>query len=158
MSGILSYELQLHVIRPTLQAIDLWSEAAENLLLGTAAQESHMGHYLTQVRGPALGIYQIEPATHHDVWDNFLKYHKPLADKVQQLLSPWNVADKDQALVNNLTYSSAIARIIYFRISKPLPAANDIAGLAAYWKQHYNTPRGKGKVEYFIKNYQELVL
>ncbi len=161
MSGILAHELQLHVIRPTLQEIGLWSEAAENLLLGTAAQESHMGRYLTQVRGPALGIYQIEPATHRDIWQSFLKYHARLREKVEQLLSPLNSLDeshKDQALIHNLAYSTAIARILYYRISKPLPSANDINGLAAYWKKYYNTPLGKGKVEEFVMNYQEQVL
>lgn len=62
-------QLRLYVIRPTLEKIELWSEAAENLLLGTTAQESHMGTYIKQVgKGPALGIYQMEPATHKDIW------------------------------------------------------------------------------------------
>ena len=64
MSGIKASELRQYVIRPTLKAINLWSIAAENLLLGTAAQESQLGHYLTQVKGPALGIYQIEQSVH----------------------------------------------------------------------------------------------
>lgn len=158
MNGILAHELQLYVIRPTLKAIGLWSESAENLLLGTAAQESQLGRYLTQVRGPALGIYQIEPATHLDVWNSFLKYNAKLASKVEQLLSPANSKKKDEALITNLAYSTAIARIIYFRISKSLPAANDVKGLAEYWKKYYNTPLGKGKIEEFIENYEEQVL
>jgi hypothetical protein len=55
--GIRSYDLRQYVIRPTLQRLGLWSLAAENLLLGTAAQESKLGYYLHQLEGPALGLY-----------------------------------------------------------------------------------------------------
>lgn len=158
MSGILAHELRLYVVRPTLQAINLWSEAAENLLLGTAAQESQLGRYLTQMRGPALGIYQIEPATHLDVWNNFLHNNATLCEKTLELLSPHNAKNKDPALITNLAYSTAIARTIYYRAPKTLPAANDIEGLAAYWKKYYNTPLGKGKTTEFISNYEEFVL
>jgi hypothetical protein len=158
MNGISASELQQHVIRPTLQAISLWSDAAEYLLLGTAAQESQLGYYLTQIHGPALGIYQIEPATHADVWQNYLEYQPYLAEKVQTLLSPFNTQDKDQALITNLAYSTAIARIIYYRVPQPLPAAYDLPGLAAYWKQYYNTPAGQGTVEEFMANYKEMLL
>ena len=69
--------LRLYIIRPTLQKINLWSEAAENLLLGTAAQESLLGTYLKQNgNGPALGIYQMEPNTHKDIWIHYLNYHE----------------------------------------------------------------------------------
>lgn len=158
MSGILARELQMHVVRPVLQAIGLWSEAAEYLLLGTAAQESNLGHYLAQSHGPALGIYQIEPATHADIWQNCLQYKPDLAEKVHALLSPFNTQDKDQALITNLAYSTAIARVIYYRIPKPLPAAYDLSGLAGYWKQYYNTPSGRGTVEEFMANYKEMLL
>ena len=56
-------DLRVEVIRPALRALDLWSPAAEDLVLGTAAQESGLA-YLRQIGGgPALGLWQIEPAT-----------------------------------------------------------------------------------------------
>ncbi len=158
MSGIKASELRQYVIRPTLKAINLWSIAAENLLLGTAAQESQLGHYLTQVKGPALGIYQIEPNTHKDVWKNYLKYQHELSDAISHLSSnrcTWEA--KESELITNLAYNTAIARVIYYRVPEALPDANDIAGLANYWKQHYNTHLGKGKVKEFIKHYEEWV-
>ncbi len=159
MSGILAIELRTHVIRPTLKKINLWSEAAENLLLGTCAHESQMGRYLTQVQGPALGIYQIEPNTHRDVWKNYLKFHHKQAEAIRSLASDrctWE--DKESELISNLAYSTAIARIIYYRTPKALPEANDVEGLAKYWKQYYNTKLGKGKVQDFIHHYEEYVL
>ena len=40
-------------------------------------------------------------------------------------------------------YATAVARLIYWRVPRPLPAASDLDGLAAYWKTHYNTAAGE---------------
>jgi hypothetical protein len=40
---------------------------AIQLLMGTAAQESHLGTYLKQINGPALGVFQMEPNTEIDI-------------------------------------------------------------------------------------------
>lgn len=118
-----------------------------------------MGRYLTQLQGVALGIYQIEPATHKDLWQNYLVRHSDLAAKIRSLASERSAwMDKNSELITNLAYATAIARIIYYRASEPLPHPNDIEGLAKYWKQHYNTPNGKGEIEDFIYHYKELAL
>lgn len=145
-------QLKLYVMVPTLAQIGLYSDSAVNLLLGTCAQESQLGTYLKQINGPALGIYQIEPNTHDDVWDNYLKYKGDLGGKVLAIDS----RDTNN-LITNLAYATAIARIIYLRAPDTLPAANDIEGLAKYWKQYYNTPNGKGCVADFIDNYKRYV-
>ena len=150
--SIRTEDLRLYVIRPTLEHLQLSSQAAENLLLGTAAQESQMGYYLHQLNGPALGIYQIEPATHQDVWQNYIDYRAPLSKKLLAL-----GAMRESSLVTNLSYATAIARIIYLRVNAPLPEADDIAGLAQYYKTHYNTVKGKATVEEFIANYQRYI-
>ena len=154
--GIRPAHLLEHVIRPTLGVIGLESEAAEQLLLGTAAVESRLGSYLVQVGGPALGIYQIEPATHRDVWESWLNYKKPLADRVRLTMTQGGIAD--EMLVGNLCYATAIARVIYRRRKEPLPQAGDLFGLAAYWKAHYNTHAGKGRIEDFVTTYRRMVL
>ena len=53
-------------------------------------------------------------------------------------------------------YATTIARLIYWRVPRPLPAASDLEGLAAYWKAHYNTAAGRGTVEHFLKATQVL--
>jgi hypothetical protein len=145
-------QLKIHVIVPTLVQIGLYSDAAVNLLLGTCAQESQMGTYLKQINGPALGIYQIEPATHKDVWENYLRYKKELSEKVLML-----GAQHDASLMINLAYTTAIARIIYLRAPEKLPAENDISELANYWKKYYNTLLGKGSTTDFITNYKRYI-
>lgn len=152
------------VVRPTLQHLGLHSVAAETLLLGTALAESRL-QYLQQIGGgPALGVYQVEPATHRDVFANFLVYRTPLRHCVFTLSSgrPKTAIEAngttvmvphDHELIGNLAYATAIARLVYFRQKSPLPAAEDLQGLGAYWKQHYNTYRGAGTVEKFVEIY-----
>lgn len=145
-------QLKLFVIIPTLCQIGLYSDAAVNLLLGTCAQESQMGTYLKQINGPALGIYQIEPNTHDDIWDNYLRYKPDLAAKILAI-----DARGTNNLVVNLAYATAIARVQYLRAPTALPAANDINGLALYYKKYYNTANGAATAAEFINNYQKYI-
>lgn len=152
--------LKLHVVRPALQRIGMWSSAAENLVMGTAMQESAL-RYLAQLSGPALGLWQIEPATHRDVWENYLRHRPGVARSVLEAgcvraadASPWAV--DDDVLTYNLRYAAAICRVIYRRVPTPLPKANDWPGLAQYWKQHYNTYLGAGQQAEFIAGLSRL--
>ncbi|MBO9493858.1 hypothetical protein J7438_07130 [Thalassotalea sp. G20_0] len=159
--GILASDLRINVIQPVLKSIGLYSLAAENLLLGTAVQESLCGKHLVQVQGPALGIYQIEPDTHDDAWQNYLNFRHELAGKVRGFASSdfdQSSENRHQELVLNLGYATAIARIVYYRKPEALPDdPNDIEALARYWKKHYNTPLGKGTTEEFVRNYKDFV-
>lgn len=144
------------LIEDVLQGLGLHSPAAVNLLLGTAAQESRFGTYLHQVGGgPALGVFQMEPATERDIWDNYIKYKPSL---VQEIAATTGATGPGLHLRWNLAYQIAMARVHYLRQPGSLPADNDVPGLAAYWKQHYNTPQGAGSVEKFEENYRRYVL
>ena len=151
--GIKAEHLREYVIRPTLKRLGLWSQSAENLLMGTVAQESKMGYYLHQLRGPAVGIFQIEPATHDDVWEHYLDYREELGDKISEL----TYLPTSDSLIHNLAYSTAIARIVYLRAPEALPVAEDLPGLARYWKKYYNTQAGRGTERQFINSYEEYV-
>lgn len=150
-------QLREYVIRPTLEYLGLWSPEAESLLLGTAAQESHMGHYLHQVRGPAVGIYQMEPATHQDIWTHYLAGKPQLSSKVRSLAAyRWHTSFIPAIEMHgNLAYATAIARVFYLRKPDALP--KDLAGWAEYWKRHWNTHLGAGTEEQFIENYRRYV-
>lgn len=148
--------LRQHVIRPACEAIGLHSPAAEELLLGTACQESKCGTFLKQLGvGPALGIFQMEPATYKDLWANFLSGRPELAQKLR-----WMAPDHDEQpphaaeMVWNLRYAAAMARVHYYRVKDPLPAAGDIAAQAAYWKRFYNTPKGAGTEAEYLNNWR----
>ncbi len=159
ISGIHPDHLLRYVVRPTLEALGLASSAAERLLLGTAAHESGLGRYLRQVNGPALGIYQMEPATHDDIWRHWLPAYPQLRDQVRAWAADCAVAypPADQ-LVWDLRYATAMARLHYRRVRDPLPDADDIAALAAYWKTHYNTVRGRGDPQQYVRAWANLVV
>ena len=147
--GLDPQQLRELVIRPTLQRLGIWSNAAEELVLGTAIQESGL-HYLRQMGGgPALGLWQMERATHDDIWTNFLHYRTKLGLNV---LGPYPKPDHNR-LVWDLAYACALCRVHYLRCSEALPQTGDVEAQAAYWKAWYNTPLGKGTVEQYIDNW-----
>lgn len=149
-------QFRARVIRPTLDHLGMHSLAAELLLVGTALVESRLT-YLTQIGGgPALGLFQIEPETHDDVWRNFLAFRDRLAAQVEVLAAPWPA--REQQLVTNPAYACAIARLVYWRAPEELPGPSDIAGLAGYWRRYYNTLHGKGREEDFVNIFKQYVV
>ncbi|MBF0098763.1 MAG: hypothetical protein HQM04_09680 [Magnetococcales bacterium] len=147
--GLNPQQFRTLIIRPTLRRLDLWSEAAEELLLGTAIQESAL-HYLQQMGGgPAMGLWQMERATHDDLWVNFLNGRTKLGLNV---LGPY-VKPEATRMVWDFSYACSMARIHYLRCPDALPPAGDIAGQAAYYKKHYNTNQGKATVEQYLDSW-----
>ncbi|MCG8004679.1 MAG: hypothetical protein JAY88_14665 [Candidatus Thiodiazotropha lotti] len=140
---------------PVLRGIGVWSPSAEALMMGTAAVESQMGRYLHQVGGPALGVMQMEPATHNDIIKNYLMHRQLLWRDVVQATGVDGVRLRN--LTTNLAYAVAMARLHYLRVPEPLPKHDDIVGLGSYWKEHYNTHLGKGTVDKFVDSYHQLV-
>lgn len=142
-----------YVIRPALEEVGLYSESAEQLLLGTACSESHLGTYLHQVKGPALGVFQMEPATHDDLWKNYLAYKSDLSEKIESLIPSrqWGFPDPE-LMVTDLRYAAIMARLLYRRSPLALPEADDWYGHAAMWKKVYNTHLGAGTEEKFIES------
>lgn len=145
------------LIERSLKAADLYSHSALNLLLMTAAQESHMTYLRQLHNGPALGIFQMEPATHDDIWSNFLRFKPSLGESILNI-SGLGFGPDVSSLEYNLVYAALMARMQYLRRPEPLPAADDIKGFAEYWKQWYNTPKGAGTVSEAVRNYQRFIL
>ena len=145
------------ILVPTLRAIDLYSESAVNLLLGTAVQESRLTYLKQKGGGPALGLFQIEPATLDDIYFRYLKREdkKELLGRVQQFTTAQDVRDQ---VIGNIPFAVVIARVRYLMVPEPLPAYDDLQALAGYWKKYFNSPAGKGEVHEFVENYNRYVL
>ena len=130
-----------------------FTEEAKTLLLMTAAHESHLGKYIKQVKGPALGIFQMEPATHEDHW----AYITPRAWLYDALCAMNLECDTDaSALEYNLKYAIVMARVHYYRKPEALPSSlskDYIQQLAEYAKKHYNTEEGKATPEEYSSDY-----
>jgi len=145
------------VIQPVLDQLGSSNRATEELLLGTAVQESLNFMYRAQTGGgPAKGYFQMEPNTHNDIWDNFLKYRTDLADKVLAFLSSPD-ADKIEELEHNDKYAAAMARVHYMRVPAALPKEGDVSAQAEYWKEYYNTHLGAGHPEEYVEKWEKYV-
>ena len=146
-------------IRRTLQAIDeltggkykLFSEAAVELLVGTALKESGGLRWRTQLSGgPARGLFQMERATHDDIWTNFLAYRPPLSDAIKRTFAPAEGALGFDQITQDDAYAALMARLKYLRVPAALPLAGDLQGQAGYWKTYYNTNLGKGTAAEYV--------
>jgi hypothetical protein len=162
-----SQDFLLGVIRPTLEYIAKHhpeirhDESVENLLLGTAVHESMGLDRLFQMGGgPALGVYQIEPATHESIWDNYLARKPKLASTIRGLASQRSFIESNKLLnrelVTNLAYATAIARLVYLPVPDQIP--DSLEEQAEYYKKHFNTPAGSATPEEYIENYRRFVL
>ena len=142
------------LITSVLKELNLYSGDSVNLLMGTAAQESHLGKYRKQLGGgPALGIFQMEPATFNDIVNNYLRYKPELASRIERVARISRFKAED--IENNDLLAICMARVHYLRVKEAIPS--DLEGWARYWKRYYNTPLGKGTEEEFIANYKRLV-
>ncbi len=144
------------LISTVITGIALYSPAAEELLLGTAAVESDFGTNLMQLGGgPGTGVFSIEPNTEHDIWINHLRYRPERTALVAGISGvtgpdPW-------ALRVNLAYQIVIARLKYRMISEPLPLFDDLQAQARYWDDHYNANPVKGFPAEYVAKYRRYV-
>lgn len=145
--------------RNACKTLGAWSPAAEDLLVGTAIQESALKYTRQLGGGPALGYWQMEPATHDDIWRNYLAFRLPLVTKIEQLLPASGPVLSSQAirldaLEHNPAYGAAMARLKYLRSPLALPLVGDLAGYAKAWKTIYNTGGGAGTEQEFILHWK----
>ncbi|WP_040509081.1 hypothetical protein [Gluconobacter morbifer] len=158
MTGLDVGQLKHLVVEPALAALGLGGEAAANLLTGTALAESR-GRYVQQLGGgPALGLWQMEPATHDDCWENFLRY--PVGRPFGSILEGMMAHDLPHSvqMMTNLRYACGMARIRFYRVGAPLPSIRDAGALSHYHKLYYNTAAGAADAESNIPFFQQAVL
>lgn len=148
-------ELALHVVKPTLDQIGLNQPGALELVVGTALVESGLTH-LMQVGGPAIGLWQMEPATFKDCFNNFLVYHQDLEQKVRYLGLNNGLNDPNQ-MAGNLFLGAAMCRIKYLRSPAALPAPSDAAGMAHLHKTVYNSALGAANEAVNIPRFQTVI-
>lgn len=123
------------------------SDSADLLSLCTAAIESDCGYYIKQVNGPALGIWQMEPATFVD-----LHCHSDAlveGSPISCLFSGFEVVSISLPnLYLSPMYACAMARLKYSMDPNPLPEVTgnckvDERAFYDYYKRVYNTELGK---------------
>lgn len=145
----------------------------ENLLLGTAAQESNfLNIYRDQAGGgPGRGLFQIELDTHDDLWDSYFSVSTVRGNLIKEnYLQGEEPTEYD--LKYNDRYGAAIALNYYVRVFDNYDQGKDFnyfedvladvdpddpAELANIWKLHYNTSSGAGTEQNFIDNWDRYI-
>lgn len=155
MTGLNLTQFKSLIVRPALDAVNLGGDKAVNLITGTCLAESSLA-WLQQISGPALGIAQMEPATHDDCWNNYLRHNQDLANRILATCGLSGLPDAS-IMVWNLRYAVLMARVKYLRVQAPLPAATNATALSVYHKRHYNTALGKADASANVALFQKAV-
>lgn len=158
--GIYASDLRELIVKPYLKGLGEYSEVAENLLLGTAAQESRMGlHcYCEQTKG--FGLYRITAEKHVELWDTYLVLFPDLASQQRGLASQQQfLKNPHSELVTNLAYTTGMAWMIYRRAGVDTSKSLDCAALAQLWAAHFdNGTHSMRNADDFIQTYRKLVM
>lgn len=153
------------VVRPALKALGLpGGPVAEKLVFATGLQESDGFRYIHQLgKGPALGLFQIEPATLMDTLRRAHEDHLLRLDAYRPGVLPVNRFDPER-IVADLGLAAACCRLVY--LMKPftgwtIPSyvadrlrttAEDWC--AGTWKRWYNSPQGAGTEGAFLDKWR----
>jgi hypothetical protein len=146
-----------YVVRPALAALNLPgnSRAEEMLVMGTAAKESGFDAIRQIGGGPALSLWQIEPATARDA----LERASPAALKgLMRFAGMGGGMAVIEDLPGNLYLGAALCRLIYYLKPFAMPTTPTPAALAYIWKQFYNSPQGAGTEAEFLESWRRFGL
>lgn len=146
------HQLKELIIKPALLDLIMFSDDAMELLVFTCAVESDGGTYLKQIKGPALGIYQMEPSTYNDIWENYIKNKRDLSLLMATSFDCSLIPNEDR-LIYDLRFATVMARIHYARVKEPLPSKDNLDGLWNYYKQYYNSSEGAAHNQQTIQKY-----
>tara|TARA_R100000234_G_scaffold3291_3_gene2738 strand:- start:900 stop:1346 length:447 start_codon:yes stop_codon:yes gene_type:complete len=137
------------IIEWSLKEMDLYSEDAVDLVYKTGNAETGYRHLKQMGGGPAIGFWQVEPATLIDIIDNYVKYRPKLEKRLKSL--GFDKRDMEVRVMSNLALQAAFCRLKYRRDKYPLPKAGDLKAQAECWKRVYNTHLGKGTIKHFME-------
>jgi hypothetical protein len=121
----------------------LWSNEAIELLLLTAAQETHCGRWLWQnIDVPAAyGLYQMEEVGYQQATQYLVRFVPTYR------IPPY------RHIIWNHGAATFLARAYYASWPEPLPETNDVLAIARYYKKYWNTVDGAATVESAIEKY-----
>ena len=137
------------IIEWGLKEMDLYSEDAVDLVYKTGNAETGYRHLKQMGGGPAIGFWQVEPATLIDIMDNYVKYRPKLEKRLISL--GFDRRDIEVRVMSNIALQAVFSRLKYKRDKYALPKSSDLEAQAKYWKRVYNTHLGKGTIEHFME-------
>jgi len=137
----------------------LYSPEAVELMLKTGAVESGYSALKQYPSGPACSYWQVEPKTAFDVFSSYLLYRPEFRMAIVKACNIPEVygtklpseAECREMLTTNIAFAICMARLVYYRVPKPLPKLGKSRAQAEYWLKHYNAG-GKGSIEKFLES------
>ena len=153
-------QLRDYIIKPSLQLINMYSEGSEELLVAICAQESSGGRYLKQIGGPALGIFQMQPSTHDNIWTKYLlnsDKEKTINTLGYTVLKGcrYIISPPAEVMIHNLYYATMMARCFWLGFEGLIPDKNDLDGIWDIYKEYWNTEDGAAIQSKFFSSYYE---
>jgi hypothetical protein len=148
------FQFEEFIVAPALNIMQMYSKSAVELMKFTCATESLGGTYVKQIKGQALGIFQMEPATYTDLWHNAIFHNCKNMSLLSMHFRNPNLHDFER-MVYDLRYAAVMCRLQYARFNEALPHEDDITGLWEYYKKYWNTEEGKATKDKSIKHYLE---
>lgn len=153
--GMNKLHLQNSVALPMLKQIPSgYSTEALNAFMMCVAHESKRGEYLRQINGPALGLIQMEPATHNStwkfgdsIWDNAL-----ICGIISQEQFNNHSHPKPERLVYDLAYNVFMFRQRMFMFTEKIP--KDVHGISRYLKEYWNSAKGAAHDDSYFNDWK----
>ena len=133
------------IIEWTLNRMDMYSDDAAAMIYRTGMAETGYKHLKQMGGGPAIGFFQIEPAT----IDNYVAYRPQIKTDLYAL--GFDEKDGEMRVMSNIALQVAFCRLCYRRDKNAIPSLENMKAQAKYWKKVYNTKLGKGTVEHFME-------
>lgn len=135
------------------------SADAISLVIRTCVYESDLYHLKQVGGGPARGFSQTELSTAKDILGRYLGLERKaeLRQKVHVALGfdPVVLADDDYKLdlqlQGNMILMIICCRLKYGMIPEPLPPKDNRVAQGEYYAHFYNTYKGKGTADEFVK-------
>tara|TARA_R110002020_G_scaffold73405_1_gene188066 strand:+ start:312 stop:761 length:450 start_codon:yes stop_codon:yes gene_type:complete len=137
------------IIEWGLKEMGLHSKDAVDLVYKTGNAETGYRHLKQMGGGPAIGFWQVEPATLIDIMDNYVKYRPKLEKRLISL--GFDRRDMEVRVMSNIALQAVFCRLKYKRDKYALPKSSDLEAQAKYWKRVYNTHLGKGTITHFME-------
>ena len=133
-----------------------YSKHASDLVFETGLVESRYEYIKQLGSGPARSFWQIEPDTAVDNIKNYLAYREIDTEKMAEAsyLSVQTWQSENPRMWDNLlhyTLSCGIihCRLKYWRVPEKLPTT--LEERAKYWKEFFNSGKGKGTESHYIE-------
>ena len=119
------------------------------LMTCIAGVESKLTHLKQLPNGPALGPFQIEPATYLDTC-RYLNIRPGLRDQILSYCQ-YDTLPTPDALIHNLAFNALIARVKIWMVREAIPSYKDPQSQASYYEKYYNANADVDKTQEFIK-------